>query len=185
MLAIVIGFGFVVLGTGAAKRGAQILAGAIPLGLFVKNKEHERNMRLGINSEYEKHRRPQIEESVRMGIPRPLVEDGFGEFAFEEGELPPSLAELQSQKWILTRAEQTLLITMVCSTMLVTKQGFYAEETRKICEKYGVPYEELQRHCLSPIIADFDSLKWLSNNRLEDEVLMAQLEAQKKLLGNG
>lgn len=145
----------------AVSTAGSAVASSVPLGLWKKNREQRKAMRLGINTER------QTDESFEL-------------FEFEESQLPASMHWMVKQKWVVTEKELFRLLSMVRREMLDTHMGPFAEATQKICVTYGISYMDLAAHSrmLSGKV-DYEELVWLSNNRLADRTI------QKKLLENG
>lgn len=164
------------LGAVSAAGSAAVLA--VPAGLLKKNRENERNARLGIDTEYMKDKTADAITRLKNGqLAQPPQFEDFEEYELED--LPKRLSFLQ-KKWILTRSEMVMLLTMIRKQMQLLGEGSYADETQALCAKYSIPWNELTRHSHELAIStDFEKLIWLSDNRANDFFIKQKLAEQK------
>jgi len=165
---------------GAVSAASSAVAVAVPLGLLKKNKEGERNSRLGIDTEYMKDKTAEAGERLKNGqFAQPPQYSDFEEYELEDGILPEKMSYLP-KKWILTQSEMVMLLSMIRKQMQLLGQGSYADETKALCSKYNIPWSELTQHSHELAIStDFDKLIWLSNNRSSDFFIKQKLDEQK------
>lgn len=177
MLSLFLAVGAAIAGLAAAKTAGTAVASAIPVGLYKKNREHRRNMRLGINTELNEHKAQEAKKAIEAGLPPVIRPDAdFGKFQFEKGDLPSSMEWIESQTWVLTESEFDRLFAMVCRDMMNENSGSYAEHLRALSGKYGVSYEELAGAARALTTKnDYDDLLWLSKNRMADPVIRQKL----------
>lgn len=178
MIPIILAFGGALAALSAASTAANAVAAAIPIGLFKKNKENERNARLGIDTEYMKSKTEEAASRLKKGqfSQLPQYED------FEEFELTglPEKMLFLSRKWLLTQSEMVLLLTMVRKQMQLLGEGSYANETTALCKKYNIPFEELMAHSHELAVSiNYEKLMWLSDNRYSDFFIQQKLMEQK------
>lgn len=152
------------------------LAVAVPIGSWKKNKEYERNMRLGINSEFEKFKAEQS-----------MLADAFEFFQFSPEDLPPSMHWMLAQSWLLTDTELTRLFAMVRRQMLDAQEGPYAEAVTRLCSDHNISYNEMWAQMIllsckmgyrkNTYPACYEELIWFSNNRLADPTIQKKFAA--------
>lgn len=177
MFSILFAVGALYAGLSASKTAAQSVASAIPFGLWLKDKKHVRNMRLGINTEY-----------AAFKEKKKLDPDGFTIFRFPKNCLPPSMKNIESRIWILTMEESQLLLMMIARKMAMSNEGEFSRRLHRLVERYGMTYDELLASTeeLLPEL-DIGKLTWLSDNRLHTPDIATPLLAtlQKNQNENG
>lgn len=156
MFSLLLVAGAVYAGLSSSKTAVQAVGSAIPFGLWLQDKKHVRNMRLGINTEYAAHRQK-----------KKLDPDGFTIFRFPKDSLPLSMKNIESRTWILTMEEGQLLLMMIARKMAVSNEGEFSRRLQRLVERYGMTYDELLASTeeLLPEL-DIGKLAWLSDNRL-------------------
>ena len=192
MLSFLLPLTTAVAGLFFAKTAGTVVVTAVTLGTQKKNWELQRNMRLGINTEFDKYRTKKTIEELKKGILPPKDEE-FEVFKFQPADLPESMGWLLGLTFFLTENELVRLFAMVRREMIDSGHGPYAITVQLLCEQYGMPYSEMQNKAVllsgkmgyrdgaTPLC--YDELVWLSNNRLEDPFLKQKLEQKRR--GNG
>jgi hypothetical protein len=181
MLSFFLALSAAVAGLAASKAAGTAVATAIPGGLYKKNRELERNMRLGINTEFEKHQTKKMVEAMKNGkTVLPPEPEMFEIFRFEADQLPESMHWLLKVTFVLTEKELFKLLSMVRRQMMDSCEGPFFKTTVELCKEHGISYQKLTHHArlLSGQI-DYEELIWLSENRLADPLI------GKKLLKTG
>ena len=180
MIPLILAFGGALAALSAVSTAAGALAAAIPIGLFKKNKESERNARLGIDTEYMKSKTEEAALRLKNGqFAQPPRYEDFEEF--ELADLPAKMSFL-SRKWLLTKSEMTLLLTMVRKQMQLLGEGSFANETEALCKKYNIPWDEMVAHSHELAVSiNYEKLMWLSDNRTSDFFIQQKLKEQKSM----
>ena len=147
---------------------------AVGLELFEqkkKLKENERAFAVDENPSLMKHKKQQGEKMMKAGIP--YIPDQYVMFDIEKNDLPPQMHHLAG-KWVLRDSEATKLFDMMRREMLERRIGSFGDDINTLCEKYGVPYEEVAAATWRGGPIDYSELKFFSKNRLKDPIIRTQ-----------
>lgn len=177
MFSLLLVAGAVYAGISSTKTAAQAVGSSFTFGLWLKDKKHVRNMRLGLNTEYAAYKQK-----------KKLDPDAFTIFRFPKDSLPPSMKNIESRTWILTMEESDLLLLMIARKMAVSNEGEFARRLQRLAQRHGMTYDELLAST-QELLPDLDigKLAWLSDNRLHTPDIAAPLLAtfQKNQSQNG
>lgn len=173
MFSILFAAGALYAGLSTSKSAAQAVASAIPFGLWKKNKEHQQNMRLGINTEYIAYRDAKRSKKSKQDDIDP---DAFSISKFPKNSLPPSMKDIEQRTWILTMEEGRLLISIIATRMAITGEGEFSRRLQRMAQRYGMSYDELL-NSTQELLPDLDTerLAWLSDNRLNNPIVSGPL----------
>lgn len=162
----------------AVRTGLQVLFMGGILKQWKKNEDNERSQRLGTNLFVEDEKVKMLAKELReAGMPVSDREAAkFRSSAFSELEyfildgksLPPEL-DLFVGEWCLTPKEKAALRDAIRKKGLELRVGDEAEELKRLCERTGLSFEELDfLWKLEELPVDIEALAIISKERLKD-----------------